>query len=74
MSIPKQKTQKELQAEISDFNSKHPVGSIVKLKLDGDKGIVDVTVKHEATIMGGHTAVGWFEGVSGCYNLNHVIS
>lgn len=68
----KQKSLNQLQKEIDNFNSKHSVGSEVKLMLD-DGEVKTVTINHKATILGGHTAVGWFDGVSGCYNLNSIV-
>ena len=67
----KQKSQTELEKEISDFNAKYKVGSKVKLEKDFGN-IVEVTISHEATILGGHTAVGWFDEISGAYQLDRV--
>jgi len=48
------------------------VGSNVILRKDnGDH--VDTTVANEAYILGGHTAVAHFNGVSGCYGINRVV-
>ncbi len=67
----KPKTQKQLELEVENFNLKYKVGD--KLKLERDSGeIQDVTVKFPATVMGGHSAVGWFEEISGCYMLDRV--
>lgn len=63
--------EKKLQAEIDAFNLKFKVGDPVKVKLDSGE-VKETTVKHEATILGGHTAVGWFNGISGCYSLKSV--
>lgn len=71
--IPKQKSERQLQKEVDVFNSKHPVGSKVNLLMD-NKETKEVTVNHVATIMGGHSAVGWFKEVSGCYLLDKVSS
>jgi len=54
---PKRKSAKELQSEIDNFNSLHPVGYEVSLKLDTGE-VQTVYVKHKATLLGGHTAVG----------------
>ena len=35
-----------------------------------DGSTVETKVWHEATILGGHTAMGWFEDITGCYLLN----
>lgn len=72
--IPKRKTQAELQKQIDTFNATHAVGSIVTVKLD-DGQTLDVEVEYPATILGGHTAVGWFKHpeISGAYALDRVV-
>lgn len=72
MNNPKKKSLKTLEAEVKAFNEKHKVGDSVTLLLDSGQ-IKSTRIKHEATILGGHTAVGWFEGVSGCYSLRNVM-
>lgn len=64
---------KKLQKEVDTFNAKCPVGSKVIVTKDlGEE--VHTTVTHEATILGGHTAVGWFDGIVGCYLLSRARS
>jgi len=59
----------KLQAEIDAFNVECPVGTPVIVTKDlGEQ--FHTTVRHEATILGGHTAVGWFENITGCYLLS----
>jgi hypothetical protein len=70
--IPKKKSLKQLELEVENFNLKHKVGDKLKLKTDGNS-IMIVTVKHPATILGGHSSMGWFEEISGCYQLDRVI-
>lgn len=67
----KQKSLKTLESEIQDFNKKYAVGDKVKVKFDNGE-MKEVTVSHAATILGGHSAVGWFEEISGCYMLSRV--
>ena len=62
-------SQKQLQAEIDRFNKACPVGTPVSVRMDDDS-LVETTVRHEATILSGHTSVGWFEGITGCYKLD----
>ena len=60
---------KKLQAECDKFNAECPVGSRVVVTKDcGEQ--VETTVKHEATIMGDHSAVGWFTDIRGAYMLS----
>lgn len=68
----KQKSLKKLQEQIDSFNSKVAVGDKVKIKSGVDSEWKEVTVSHPATILGGHSAVGWFEGVRGCHSLDFV--
>lgn len=65
------KTEAQLQSQVYAFNKTCDVGSRVKLEMP-DGSIKIVTVKAPASILGGHTAVGWFEEVSGCYSLEKV--
>lgn len=67
----KQPSLLSLQDQVDQFNAEHHVGTQVNLRLDSGE-VKTVTVKHKATILGGHSAVGWFEEVSGCYALRNV--
>ena len=68
MKLP---TLKQLQSEVDTFNAKHKVGDMVKLKLDTGE-TKDVKLQTPAQVMQGHSAIAWFEGVSGCYLINRV--
>ena len=61
------KRKSTLKKMVDDFNRIHPVGSVVKLRKDS--GEVTTSVTAPAEILGGHSAVGWFDGVSGCYSI-----
>lgn len=50
-----------------DFNRRFPVGTPVILRKDS--GNVVTSVRAPAEILQGHSAVGWFVGVSGCYSI-----
>lgn len=67
----KQKTIEQLKAQIDFFNKSCPVGTKVNLKLDSGE-VKSVTVSSKATVLGGHSAVGWFAEISGCYSLDRV--
>lgn len=66
------KSLKTLEKEVDKFNAKYKVGDFVNLQHD-DGDVKRVQIKHEATILGNHTAVGWFHGISGCYSLDKVL-
>jgi hypothetical protein len=71
MKKPKTTSPSELRKAVQIFNDCYPVGSTCTLVLDsGEKKLV--TVKYPASIMGGDSAVGWFEEISGCYMLGRV--
>lgn len=61
----------KLQKEIDKFNNTHKVGDKVKILMDDDT-IKEAIVTNPATILGGHTAVGWFSGIRGAYLLERV--
>jgi hypothetical protein len=60
--------QDQLQKIVNDFNAKYPVGT--KVILRKDSGEVETEVTAPARILSGHSAVAWFEGVSGAYSIN----
>ncbi len=59
---------KKLKQIVDEFNGRFPVGT--KVILRKDSGEIETAVKAPAEILGGHSAVGWFEGVSGCYVID----
>jgi hypothetical protein len=65
--MKQQRTEARLQRLVDDFNRRFPVGTPVVLRKDS--GPVETTVRAAAQILGGHSAVAWFEGVSGCYDV-----
>lgn len=60
-------TLKTLQKIVDRFNAQFPVGS--KVILRKDSGEVETEVGAPAEVLQGHSAVGWFVGVSGCYSI-----
>jgi len=64
----KPKSQKQLQKIVDNFNTAHPVGAKCIIILDSGQA-KEVTVRSEATILGGHSAVGWFNEISGAYYI-----
>ena len=67
LTIREQRKREKLQRLVDDFNRRFPVGAAVLLRTDS--GDVETIVRNPAEILSGHTAVGWFEGVSGCYDI-----
>jgi hypothetical protein len=60
---------KKLQKQCDEFNEKYPVGTAVLLKKDFVDEPVATSVRHPAYVMSGHSAVAFFEGISGCYHI-----
>ncbi|HEY6950146.1 MAG TPA: hypothetical protein VI146_06010 [Nitrososphaeraceae archaeon] len=65
------RNQKELQKKVDEFNIKYPVGTDVYLTKDNGE-IMQTKVKYPASVMGNHSAIGWFENVIGCYSLDRI--
>lgn len=57
----------KVQKIVDAFNAEFPVGT--KLMLRKDSVEVETEVKAPAEVLQGHSAVGWFVGVSGCYSI-----
>ena len=63
------KLQQQEQKKVDDWNSKYQVGQkVIVTKDNGDK--IETVTTNEATLLGGHTAVGWFKDISGAYSLD----
>ncbi len=62
---------KTLQAEVDRFNKACPVGTAVTVQADDGTLMYDV-VTDPPEVLNGHTAVGWFAGITGCYLLSRV--
>lgn len=65
------KTIAELEEQVKLFNATYGIGCKVDIKLDSGE-IKAVTVSNKASILSTHSAVGWFEEISGCYSLDRV--
>lgn len=68
----RQLTQQQLENQVNQFNQTYKVGDEVEVlkRADGSETFID-EIKHEATIMGGHTAMTWLKG-KGSYDLTFV--
>jgi hypothetical protein len=65
---------KDVQQElVNKINAAYGVGDAIKVQLDSGE-IVTWTVKHPATMLGGHTAVIWIKEHASCYNASRVIN
>ncbi len=53
------------------WNAKWPVGTPVYVRKDGGD-IQETFTRSAATVLSGHSAVIWLEGISGCYLLDRV--
>lgn len=56
-----------LELIVENFNLKFPVGTPVTLRKDS--GMVETVVQSEAYMLGGHSPVAQFAGVSGAYSI-----
>lgn len=63
---------KEMQGLCDVFNTAHPVGADVHVKLDGKDEPFLTKTRSTAQILSGHSAVIWLDDVSGCYLLDRV--
>jgi hypothetical protein len=63
----------DLQIQVDSFNAQVPVGTVVRYWLGARNGQPSGVgaIKHPATVLGGHTAVGWIEG-HGAIALSHI--
>jgi hypothetical protein len=57
--------------QVKKFNRTYSLDTPVRVHLD-DGRTVDTKLRAPAQLLGGHTAVVWLEGISGCYALNRV--
>jgi len=61
----------QLESQIETFNNAYKVGDEIEVYVSiGGETFVD-EIKHEATIMGGHTAMTWLKN-RGSYDLTFV--
>ncbi len=63
------KDNKKEQKKVDNWNAKYSVGQKVIVKMDNGTEKHTET-RHPASLLSGHTAVGWFKGISGCYMLD----
>jgi len=68
----RQPSQQQLENQVNQFNTTYKVGDKVEVlkRANGTETFID-EIKHEATIMGGHTAMTWLRE-KGSYDLTFV--
>lgn len=59
---------KKLTEMVDAWNARFPVGTPVKVTKD-DRSVIETTTTSEASVMGGHSAVIFLDGIRGCYDL-----
>jgi hypothetical protein len=62
----------ELERQCEAFNARCALGGRVAVKLDFVDTPKITTTRTPATVLSGHSAVVWLDGVSGCYDLGCV--
>jgi len=60
-------SQAKLQKQVDDFNARFPLGAPVMLQKDFAPAPILTKVRHPAYVLSGHSAVAFFEGITGCY-------
>jgi hypothetical protein len=72
MPAPKRLTAAQLQRQCDNWNAKHPEGTVVSFEsIKGQGESHRGKSASEAQVLGGHSAVIWLEGKSGCVALDH---
>jgi hypothetical protein len=71
--MPRQKPNlKKLEQEVAAFNRRFAVGAEVDyFEVIGDGKAKRLRTRTPAQVLGGHTAVVWLEGKSGCVCCSH---
>lgn len=72
MTRPKRKTEAQLQSQCDAWNEKHAEGVLVSYESVVGEGETHLGKSiSPAEVLGGHSAVIWLEGKSGCVALDH---
>jgi len=74
MPAPKRKTPEQLQAQCDAWNARHPEGTQIAFEnIRGQGATHKGKTTSEAQVMGGHSAVIWFDGKAGAVSLDHIM-
>lgn len=75
MSAPKRPTAAQLQKQCDAWNTAHQEGTTVAYEPIRGQGEAHRGKSiSEAQVLGGHSAVIWLEGKSGCVSLDHCMA
>lgn len=72
MAPARKSTLAAMEMQVEAFNERHPVGQRVAVILDNRERKY-TTTRSPASVLSGHSAVVWLDGMSGCYMLDRVI-
>ncbi len=73
MTKPRRKTENQLKADCIVWNHEHPVGTaVIYHPVIGEKPGRETKTTTAAYVLGGHTAVLFVEGESGCVALDAI--
>lgn len=66
-----EKKLQQLQKQCDDFNAKHKPGDLMTVRKDIGEPVTG-SLRYQAQVLSGHSAVAWVTGVSGCYDLDRI--
>ncbi|MBZ5761541.1 hypothetical protein LAV84_18505 [Rhizobium sp. VS19-DR104.2] len=69
--MPAPSSRQNPQIAVDEFNARYPVGVSVSVKLDNGE-TKETKTRDKAGVLGGHSAVIWLDGITGCYLLDRV--
>ena len=61
----------DLLEKCSAFNARYPIGARVSVRKDDGEAVI-TTTRSKASVLSGHSAVIWLDGIAGCYLLDRV--
>ena len=68
----RRKSAEQLERQCADWNATHKPGTPVQYReVLGASQPIQTTTRSEAQVLGGHTAVIWLTGKTGCVGLDH---
>jgi hypothetical protein len=64
--------QQNADAEVAQWNNQHGSSGVAVIYRKDDNSTVRARTRTRACVIGGHTAVVWLEGITGCVALSRV--